>query len=192
MGRVRVKNGGGRARFPPLEENPRELWVGITRGLSVGIITENYEREREREVKGAQSKPNPLPNAFPIYGTRACKKGGDAHESLFERKILRNYPWIITGNYHWELSVWIIRKNYYLVYQSRRKVEIYRDTGVSKKIQTISHICNIQREGSELNITYDRLNNFSTLSKLSILQYYISNIVLFSIAPNSVIALSQS
>ena len=28
----------------------------------------------------------------------------------------------------------IIRKNYDLVYQSRRKVEIYRDTGVSKNI----------------------------------------------------------
>jgi hypothetical protein len=67
---------------------------------------------------------------------------GDAHGSLFERKILVKSPEpgnkaqrkvkkllqklsaeIITGNYH--------RKNE-LVYQSRRKCEIYRDTGVSK------------------------------------------------------------
>ena len=37
---------------------------------------------------------------------------------------------IISGNYEWELS----SENYDLEYQSRRKVEIYRDTGVSKKI----------------------------------------------------------
>ena len=28
-------------------------------------------------------------------------------------------------------------ENYDLVYQSRRKVEIYRDTGVSKKLHTL-------------------------------------------------------
>ena len=40
--------------------------MGIIRGLSVRIITENYEREREREgMKDAQSKPNPSPNDFP-------------------------------------------------------------------------------------------------------------------------------
>ena len=30
------------------------------------------------------------------------------------------------------LSVGIMTENYHLLYQSRRKVEIYRDTGVSK------------------------------------------------------------
>jgi len=84
MERARVKKGGGRARFPLWEENPWELWVGIIRGLSMWIITEDY-------------------------------------------------PWIINGNYHWELSVGIIRENYHLVYQWRRTVEIYRNTGVSKK-----------------------------------------------------------
>ena len=34
--------------------------------LLLRIIRE-IERERERGVKGAQSKPNPSPNAFPNY-----------------------------------------------------------------------------------------------------------------------------
>ena len=56
------------------------------------------EREREREVKGAQSKPNPSPNAFPkLWNARVLKREGDVHGSLFERKILGNYPWIISG-----------------------------------------------------------------------------------------------
>ena len=133
------KKGRGARTVPSLRKNPRELWVRIIRGLSVGIITENYEsereREREREVKGAQSTPNPSPNAFPkLWDARVWKREGDAHGSLFERKILGNYPWIISGNYYWELSVGIIREYYYLVYQWRRKVEIDRDTGVSKNV----------------------------------------------------------
>ena len=49
-----------------------------------------------------------------------------------------NYPWITwessSENYQWELST----ENYHLVYhQSRRKVEIYRDTGVSKKSPSV-------------------------------------------------------
>ena len=63
---------------------------------------------------------------------------GDAHGSLFERKILVKSP--EPGNKAQrkvekilqKLSVEIIRKNYELVYQSRGKWEIYRDTGVSK------------------------------------------------------------
>jgi hypothetical protein len=35
-------------------------------------------------------------------------------------------------NYFRKLSPKIMSENYDLVYQSRRKVEIYRDTGVSK------------------------------------------------------------
>ena len=83
------------------------------------------------------------------------KREGYAHGSLFERKFLvkspelknraqrkvdyinyyvitmrRNYfrklsPKIITENYEWKLSV--------KIYKSRRRCEIYRDTGVSKK-----------------------------------------------------------
>jgi hypothetical protein len=60
-------------------------------------------------VKSAQSKPNPLPNAFPNYVTRACKKReGDAHGSLFERKILMKSP--EPGNN--KLSVKIMSENY--------------------------------------------------------------------------------
>ena len=45
------------------------------------------------KVKGAQSKPNPLPNAFPklfewFSGRFLLKRRNDAHGSLFERKIL--------------------------------------------------------------------------------------------------------
>ena len=39
------KNGGGRARFLLWEENPRELWVGIIRGLSLRIMSGNYPRK---------------------------------------------------------------------------------------------------------------------------------------------------
>ena len=42
------------------------------------------------------------------------------------------YAKTMRRNYYRKLSVKIITKNYDLVYQSRRKVEIYRDTGVSK------------------------------------------------------------
>ena len=53
-----------------------------------------------------------------------------------------NYEWklwvkIMSENYPRKLSVKIIRENYDLVYQWRRKVEINRDTGVSKKILSV-------------------------------------------------------
>ena len=49
----------------------------------------------------------------------------------------RNYfrklsPKIITENYYRKLLPKIMSENCQLVYQSRRKCEIYRDTGVSK------------------------------------------------------------
>ena len=151
----------------------------------------------EREVKGAQSKPNPSLMLSPNYWMRACKKRRGLARSLFERKILGNYEWelsvdyqwelslrfmrerwkgrrvnptlrlmpspnygtrackkergtrtvhslrgkssgIIRGlsseNYQWELSVGIIVWELWPSISSRRKVEIYRDTGVSKKI----------------------------------------------------------
>ena len=54
-------------------------------------------------------------------------------------------------NYYRKLSVEIITGNYQLVYQSRRKCEIYRDTGVSKN-RFVLHISSIQKESdSEFN-----------------------------------------
>ena len=70
------------------------------------------------------------------------ERKGDAHGSLFERKILVKSPQ--PGNKAQrkvekllkKLSAEIITENYYnnyeLVYQSRGKCEIYRDTGVFK------------------------------------------------------------
>ena len=96
----------------------------------------------------------------PNYVTCSCKKGRGTRTVPFERKILLKSPepenkaqrkvrlwaeitrknyhrklWvkIITENYEWKLSAKIIRENYHLVYQWRRKVEIYRDSGVLKK-----------------------------------------------------------
>ena len=43
----------------------------------------------------------------------------------------------MTENYHRKLLPKIMSENYDLVYQSRRKVEIYRDTGVSKNQMVI-------------------------------------------------------
>jgi hypothetical protein len=45
IGRACVKKGGGHARFPLWEENPRELWVRIIRGLS-----RNYRLRIIREL----------------------------------------------------------------------------------------------------------------------------------------------
>ena len=61
-------------------------------------------------MKGTQSKPNPSPNAFPNYGTRACKKrrGTRTVFSLRGKSsgiMNGNYPLII-----WELSLRIMRK----------------------------------------------------------------------------------
>ena len=71
-------------------------------------------RERERGVKGAQSKPNPSPNAFP----KLCKKGRGTRTVLSLRGkslgiMSENYPWII-----WELS----SGNYDLVYHHAEKL----------------------------------------------------------------------
>ena len=38
------------------------------------------------------------------------KREGDAHGSLFERKILGNYEWELSVDYQWELSLRIIRE----------------------------------------------------------------------------------
>ena len=101
-------------------------------------------------MKGAQSKPNFSPNAFPkLCEWIPTKREGDAHGSLFDRKILMKSPepgnkaqskvdytnyYGITmrRNYYRKFSVKIMSENYDLVYQSRRKCEIYRDTGISK------------------------------------------------------------
>jgi hypothetical protein len=52
--------------------------VGIIRGLSVDIITENYEKEKE--VKGSRVNPTLRLMLSPNYETRACKKGIGMHE----------------------------------------------------------------------------------------------------------------
>ena len=52
----------------------------------------------------------------------------------YEEKLLQK---IMSENYHRKLWVKIIRKNYHLVDQWRRKVEIYRDTGVYKNTKLV-------------------------------------------------------
>ena len=111
----------------------RGNFSGIMIGNYPWIITGNYERERWK----ARSRVNSTLRLMlsPNYGTRACKKrrGTRTVPSLRGKSLgimSGNYPWII-----WELLLRIISGNYYLVYQWRRKVEIYRDTGVSKNIK---------------------------------------------------------
>ena len=69
------------------------------KGRRIDIEREGEIRERERErgerdrVKGAHSKPNPSPNAYPkLCDARVSKREGDAHDSFFERKILVKSP----------------------------------------------------------------------------------------------------
>ena len=102
-------------------------------------------------MKGAQNKPNPSPNAFPKlcewFSGRFLLKGrgtrtvpslrGKSSRNLPHREIERK-EWMITQiitlrrNYFRKLSPKIMSENYQIVYHSRRKCEIYRDTGVSK------------------------------------------------------------
>ena len=119
-----------------------------------GEIRERQVKGIER-VKGARSKPNPSPNAFPrLCDAHVLKRVGDAHGSLFERKILVKSPepgykaqrkfklWaeITRRNYFRKLSPKIMSENYQLVYQWRRKVEIYRETGVSKNTHSLRYL----------------------------------------------------
>ena len=120
-------------------------------------------REKEvkgiERVKGAPSKPNPLPNAFPklcewFSGRFLLKKRGTRtvyslrgksslnlqnweikrkerfknHYKNYQQKLLQNYQQKLLQ----KLSAEIITENHELVYQSRGKCKIYRDTGVSK------------------------------------------------------------
>ena len=107
-----------------------------------------------KRVKGAQSKPNPSPNAFPnlcewFSGRFLLKGRGTRTVPSLREKSSWNFPnreikrikkgWIqklfaitMNRNYYRKLWVEIIIENYQLVYQSRGKWEIYRDTGVSK------------------------------------------------------------
>ena len=75
------------------------------------------------------------------------KKGGGRARSLFERKILVKSPEPDNKerfNYEQKLRGKIITENYQLVYEWRRKVEIYRDTGVSKKnVRDIKNILSL-------------------------------------------------
>ena len=54
------------------------------------------ERERVREVKGAQSKPNPSPNAFPKLWDATVPSLRGKSSGIMSG----NYPWIISGNYY--------------------------------------------------------------------------------------------
>ena len=79
-----------------------------------------------------------------------CKERLNYQQKLQEKMITENYDWklsvkIMSENYHQKLWVKIIRENYLQKllpsisnYQWRRKVEIYRDTGVSKKLYMFS------------------------------------------------------
>ena len=90
------------------------------------MIEREREREREiergeryREVKGAQSKPSPSPNAFPkLYEwflSRFLLKGKRyAHGSLFERKILVKSP--EPGN---RAQRKVVNTNYYAITMRR-------------------------------------------------------------------------
>ena len=73
----------------------------------------------------------------------STKREGDAHGSLFERNILvkstepgskaqRKVEKLLQ-----KLSAEIITGNYKLVYQSRKKCEIYRDTAYPKTVHKI-------------------------------------------------------
>ena len=81
-------------------------------------MIERREREGEREKER--------------YNERYREGGRDKREREREgwkaHRVNPTLLGIISG-----LSVGIITENYHLVYQLRRKVEIYRDTGVSKK-----------------------------------------------------------
>ena len=119
------------------KENDREKRER-KKGRRRDIEREGEIRERERERRKRERRLMLSPN----YVTRALKKGGDAHGSLFERTILLKSPelgniaqrkvklWaeITRKNYYRKLWVEIIREIYHQVYQWRRKV----DTGVSK------------------------------------------------------------
>ena len=139
MGRARIKKGGGRARFPLWEENPQELWVRIIRWLSMGIITENNERERER-MRWKAGRVNPTFRLMPSpnYRMRACKKGrgtrtvhslrgkssGIIRGLSSENYRLRIIVWELSSeNYRLRIIVWeLSSENYDLVYHHADKL----------------------------------------------------------------------
>ena len=100
---------------------------GIMSGNYPWIISGNYhwellerDREREREREGWKARRvNPTLRLMlsPNYGTRACKKGRGTC-TVFSLRGKSS-----------EIIVWELWPSI----SSRRKVEIYRDTGVSKK-----------------------------------------------------------
>ena len=92
---------------------------GIMSGNYPWIISGNYhwelwERERDRETERERWKARRV-----NHGTRACKKGRDSLRGK-SSGIIRG---LSSENY-----------NYQLVYHHAEKVEIYRDTGVSKNV----------------------------------------------------------
>ena len=72
------------------------------------------------------------------YHPREISRTGNKAQRKLEKLLQKLSAEIITENYHRKLSGEIITENYELIYQSRRKCEIYRDTGVSKKVRSFS------------------------------------------------------
>ena len=113
MGRARVKKGGGRAWFLLWEENPRELWVRIIRGLSEGIITENNERER---WKSGRVNPTLRLMPSPNYRTRACKKGrGTRTVHSLRGKSLGIICGLTSENYRLRIIFWELSSENYIL-----------------------------------------------------------------------------
>ena len=86
-------------------EKERERKKGTRRD-----IEREGEKEWERERwKARRVNPSLRLMLSPNYGTRACKKGRGTRTVFSLRGkssgiMSGNYPWIIRGNYHWELS----------------------------------------------------------------------------------------
>ena len=109
----------------------RERKKGRRRDREGGRDKRKRERQRER-WKARRVNPTLRLMLSPNYVTRACKKReGDAHGSLFKRKILVKSPergkvklWaeITRKKYYRKLWVKIISENHYLVYQWRKKL----------------------------------------------------------------------
>ena len=92
---------------------------------------------KEREVKGIEVKgvQRKILVKSPEPENKAQRKF--KYKNYHAITMRRNYEEklskeIIKGNYQRKLSKEIIKGNYKLVYQSREKCEIYRDTEVSK------------------------------------------------------------
>ena len=116
--------------------------------------TKRREGKRERESvrerwKARRVNPTLRLMLSPNYGTRACKKGRGTRTV----PSLRGESSGIMSRNYCGLSVGIIRENYHLLYQWRRIVEIYRDTGYPKMILSSYHLCSKRDENQKIRIS---------------------------------------